>query len=360
MIEKAEKIKTLLNRRLLAWYGKRQRRLPWRETKDPYRIWISEIMLQQTQVDTVIPYYRRFLRRFPTIQSLAKASLQEVLKAWENMGYYSRAKNLHAAARIVVEKFDGKIPDTLEGIQSLPGIGAYTAGAVLSIAYGRSVAAVDGNVRRILCRIFAIRKPMDDPAGHKVLQTLVSRLIPGKHAGDFNQALMDLGATLCRPKSPACSVCPVAGCCLAYEKGLQDTLPARRKPKAIPERHAVAAVIRDRNHRILAVQRPVTGLLSSLWKFPGGLLSDREEVKSGLVRLTARELGISIRPGKTVATIEHAYTHFRVKLHAHECLWTSGAPGKIDCQDWKWVSKAEFGKLPLSKVDRMILERLTG
>ena len=225
MMKDADKIKNLLDRQLLAWYKRNQRSLPWRKTSDPYRIWISEIMLQQTQVDTVIPYYHRFLKAFPTVSSLARAPLQDVLKVWENLGYYSRARNIHAAARMIVEKFGGQIPDNLEEIKTLPGIGHYTAGAILSIAYGQALPAVDGNVRRILCRLFAIRKPVDDAREQKQLQKLAASLIPAKHPGDFNQALMDLGATICKAKNPDCSRCPVACLCQARLTDLQNVLP---------------------------------------------------------------------------------------------------------------------------------------
>ncbi len=181
-------------------------------------------MLQQTQVDTVIPYYHRFLKAFPTVSSLARAPLQNVLKAWENLGYYSRARNIHAAAKVIVEKFGGQVPDNLEVIKTLPGIGEYSAGAILSIAYGQTLPAVDGNVRRILCRLFAIRKPMDDTREQKKLQKLAASLIPAKNPGDFNQALMDLGATICKAKNPDCSRCPVANLCQARLHDLQNVL----------------------------------------------------------------------------------------------------------------------------------------
>ena len=193
MMKNADKIKSFPSRQLLAWYRRNQRALPWRETCDPYRIWISEIMLQQTQVDTATPYYHRFLKAFPTVSSLARAPLQDVLKAWENLGYYSRARNIHVAARMIVDKFGGQIPDNLEEIKTLPGIGQYTAGAILSIAYGKAHPAVDGNVRRILCRLFAIAKPVDNAREQKKLYKLAASLTPVKHPGDFNQAMMDLG-----------------------------------------------------------------------------------------------------------------------------------------------------------------------
>ncbi|MGD0278994.1 MAG: A/G-specific adenine glycosylase [Smithella sp.] len=355
MIKGADKIKILLGRQLLTWYRRNQRSLPWRETSDPYRIWISEIMLQQTQVDTMIPYYRRFLKVFPTVFSLAGAPLQDVLKAWENLGYYSRARNIHAAARMIVEKFGGQVPDNLEGIKTLPGIGQYTAGAILSIAYGQPLPAVDGNVSRILCRIFAIRKPVDNTRGQKQLRTLAASLIPVKHPGDFNQAMMDLGATICKAKNPDCSRCPVAAHCLARLHHLQSVLPINRKAAAIPHRLAAAAVIRNSEGKLLIVQRPTSGLLASLWKLPGGFIEDVKNIEKGLKCSVKEELGISIGSTKHLASVNHTYTHFRITLQAYECRLLKGTPKSTGCQDWRWASFIDLKKLPLSKIDRMIL-----
>jgi A/G-specific adenine glycosylase len=355
MMKDAYKIKNLLSRRLLAWYRRNQRILPWRETCDPYRIWISEIMLQQTQVDTVIPYYHRFLKAFPSVSSLARAPLQEVLKVWENLGYYSRARNLHAAAKVIVEKFGGRIPDNLDEIKTLPGIGQYTAGAVLSIAYGKAYPAVDGNIRRILCRLLAIRKPVDNTKGQKQLFDLAASLVPAKHPGDFNQALMDLGATICKPKYPDCSHCPVAGLCQARLHDLQNILPVTMKNPAIPYRQAAAAVIRNAKGMLLVVQRPSSGLLASLWKLPGGFVQAGEDTENSLKDSVKEELDISIRPGKQLAAVNHTYTHFRITLHAHECRLLKGTPTALGCQNWRWASLSDLKKLPMSKVDRMIL-----
>lgn len=355
MMKDIDKIKRSLGRRLLAWYRRNQRSLPWRKTDDPYRIWISEIMLQQTQVDTVIPYYHRFLKTFPTVALLACAPLQNVLKAWENLGYYSRAKNIHAAARMVVEKFGGRIPDNLEVIQTLPGVGQYTAGAILSIAYGQALPAVDGNVRRILCRLFAIRKPVDDTREQKQLQKLAASLIPVKHPGDFNQALMDLGATICKTKNPGCSRCPVACHCQARLQDLQNVLPVTRKAPAIPHRQAAAAVIHNSKGMLLVVQRPASGLLASLWKLPGGFIKADEDTEKSLRHSVKEELGISIWPGKHLASVNHTYTHFRITLQAYECRLLKGTPKPLGCQNWHWVSPSDLKKLPLSKIDRMLL-----
>jgi A/G-specific adenine glycosylase len=358
MMKDADKIKSPLGRQLLAWYKRNQRSLPWRKTNDPYRIWISEIMLQQTQVDTVIPYYHRFLKAFPTVSSLARAPLQKMLKVWENLGYYSRAGNIHAAAKVIVEKFGGQIPDKWEEIKSLPGIGLYTAGAILSIAYGHPLPAVDGNVRRILCRLFAIRKPADDTQEQKQLRKLAASLIPAKHPGDFNQALMDLGATICKAKNPDCSRCPVAGLCRARLHNLQNVLPITQKTPAIPHRQAAAAVIPNSKGMLLIIQRPASGLLASLWKLPGGFIKSGEDTESSLRRSVKKELGISIRPGKHLASVNHTYTHFRITLQAYECRLLKGTPKPLGCQNWRWASLIDLKKLPLPKIDRMILKSI--
>lgn len=355
MIQDDKKIKSLLNRKLLAWYRHNQRSLPWRKTDDPYRIWISEIMLQQTQVDTVIPYYHRFLYNFPTVTALARARLQDVLKVWENLGYYSRARNLHTAAKVIVEKFGGKIPDNREAIKTLPGIGEYTAGAILSIAYKQALPAVDGNARRILCRVFAICKPMDDAREQKQLQQLAASLIPVNHPGDFNQALMDLGATICRTKNPDCSRCPISKLCRAQFQNLQTILPLTKKASKIPHRQAAAAVIRNSKGMLLVVQRPASGLLASLWKLPGDFIKTDENMENSLRNSVKKELDIAIRPEKHPVSVKHTYTHFRVTLHAYECRLLKGAPKPLRCQNWRWASQNDLKKLPLSKVDRTVL-----
>jgi A/G-specific adenine glycosylase len=256
---------------------------------------------------------------------------------------------------MIVEKFGSQIPDNWEEIKSLPGIGQYTAGAILSIAYGQALPAVDGNVRRILCRLFAIRKPADDTREQKQLQKLAALLIPLKHPGDFNQALMDLGATICKAKNPDCSRCPAANLCQARHHNLQNVLPTIGKARAIPHRQAVSAVIRNSKGMLLVVQRPTSGLLASLWKLPGGFIKSDEDTEKSLRDSVKEELGISIRPGKHLASVNHTYTHFRITLQAYECRLLKGAPKPLGCQNWRWASPTDLKRLPLSKIDRMIM-----
>ncbi|MFO7568415.1 MAG: A/G-specific adenine glycosylase [Smithellaceae bacterium] len=359
MADHTKTLKIPLARKLLAWYRRHKRTLPWRDTNDPYAIWVSEIMLQQTQVDTVIPYYLRFLEAFPTVASLARAPQADVLKAWENLGYYSRARNLHTAARQVIQQCEGRVPDQPAELRKLPGIGAYTAGAIASIAYGRRFPAVDGNVRRILCRLFAIQKPMDDTANIREMEMIATGLVPARNPGDFNSALMDLGATICRPKAPRCEACPLATHCGALALHLENDLPVVKKRKKIPHRHAAAAVIHNRKGQLLMVQRPDHGLLASLWKLPGGFLDKKTDLQMRLPDQIKAELGIQIRADITRASVDHAYTHFRVTLHACTCTLVRGNPKAVGCARWRWVTPDDVATLPLSKADRMILDALS-
>ena len=308
-------------------------------------------MLQQTRVETVVPYFLRFLARFPNAETLARAPLGEVLKVWENLGYYTRVRNLHKAAGEIVERFGGRIPDRWEEILRLPGIGRYTAGAILSIAFGRDVPAIDGNVRRVISRLFAIEESVDDPATRKRIDGLVGTLVPKRDPGRFNQALMELGAVCCRPKSPACPACPLQDDCRARVQGLAHHLPIRGKKKSIPHREVVSAVIRDGNGRLLIVQRPARGLLGSLWKFPGGILNPEEPPKEGLARIARKELGIEIGVGSPLAAVKHAYTHFRITLTAFSCTLREGIPTG---SPWRWAGTGELEELPFSKADRLI------
>ncbi len=344
-------------RRLLRWYAIRHRPLPWRETSDPYAVWLSEIMLQQTQVDTALPYYRRFLERFPTVEALAAAPREEVLKLWENLGYYSRARHLHEAAVLIVERHGGQIPDRWDSLIRLPGIGRYTAGAILSIAYGLPLPAVDGNVRRVVSRLCALEEPLNDPAGARRIEALLAPLIPKRDPGLFNQALMELGALVCRPRDPACADCPLKALCRARAVGWTDRLPSRERRRAVPHREVVAAVLQGERKRLLIVRRPPAGLLGSLWKFPGGILDPGEPLAEGLRRLVRGELGVEIDVGPKIIAVKHAYTHLRITLTAFSCTFPDGRPAPRG-RTWRWASLAELDRLPFSKADRLVARAL--
>ena len=345
--------------RLLDWYAEHQRDLPWRRSVDAYTVWVSEIMLQQTRVDTVIPYYERFLRRFPTVKALADAPLQDVLKAWENLGYYSRARNLHRAAREVVDRFSGEIPRDRDALLSLPGIGPYTAGAILSFAFGKREATVDGNVRRVLCRVFGIQDPVDRGPGLRAVEANAKALVPAERPGDFNQALMDLGANICTPRAPRCSACPLEGLCVAEQQGDPEALPVKSKRKPIPHRLAVAGVIQDRQGRLLVVKRADRGLLGGLWKLPGGEVEEGEAPERALEKRVAEEIGLQVHSeADPSAVVEHVYSHFRLTLQAHVCRRIKGRIRAKDCDGWQWVDAPAWGGLPFSRADRKVLEAL--
>lgn len=339
---------------LLAWFARRARDLPWRRERTPYRVWVAEVMLQQTRVETVVPYYERFLARFPTVQALADAPLEEVLKVWEGLGYYARARHLHASARQVVTAHDGQLPDTFEGLLALRGVGRYIAGAVASIAFGRNVPAVDGNVRRVLCRVFEIREDVTRSAVQRRLETLATSLLPVGQAGAFNEALMELGATVCTPRSARCDRCPLDDLCQACAKGEPEALPARRPRKRIPHYDVAAAVtIRD-DGRVLVAQRNADDMLGGLWEFPGGKREDGETLPECLAREMREELDVEVEVGELLIVVRHAYTHFRITLHAFRCRLVTGEPRCLDCAAFRWVAPDELDALPMSVADRKV------
>jgi A/G-specific adenine glycosylase len=343
---------------LLRWAARNLRALPWRaEPRDPYRVWVSEIMLQQTQAATVIPYFGRFMERFPTLQALARAPLDDVLKLWEGMGYYARARNLRRAAQQVMAEWGGKLPDTVQELSKLPGIGRYTAGAIASIAFGRDAAVVDGNVRRVLCRVYAIHGDARQPKAQKRLWALAEANLPQGKAGRWNEAMMELGATICTPRLPRCDECPFVRVCRAYALSIQEKLPERATQKRVPHYDVTAAIIRKRG-RVLIAQRPLDGMLGGLWEFPGGKRERGESLPECLQREIKEELGIEIKVGRPVTQVEHAYTHFRITLHAFECRHVSGRPHTLQVADWRWVALDELDDFAFAATDRKIIRAL--
>ncbi len=306
----------LARKRLLSWYRANKRAMPWRETRDPYAIWISEAMLQQTRVETVIPYWERFLSRFPDVHTLATADLDDVLGVWAGLGYYSRARNLQAAARVIDQDYGGKLPDDAETLQTLPGIGRYTAGAVASIAFDRPEPVLDGNVKRVLARLLGIREDIGQPAIVERLWEEAGALARGPHPGDLNQALMELGATVCTPRTPRCESCPVSQFCDAWAKGDAESLPIKARKKAARKVEAVAALV-VRRGKALAVRRPTRGLLGGLWDLPGGDLAAGETPRAGLTRALRDRTGLEISRASAIGTVEHAFTHRKLTLHVY-------------------------------------------
>ncbi|MBP7869694.1 MAG: A/G-specific adenine glycosylase [Candidatus Hydrogenedentes bacterium] len=342
---------------LLAWFEAEARDLPWRRTKDPYRVYLSEIMLQQTRVDQGTPYYERFLERFPTLEALAEAEEEAVLKQWEGLGYYTRARNLHRTARIVMEQYGGRFPESADLLQLLPGIGKYTAGAVASIAFGQRAPVVDGNVKRVLARLNALAEPVDLPVTEETLWTLATALLPSRQPGDFNQAMMELGARICTPKNPACDQCPVCRHCEAYAGNLQASLPNKTAKKAVPQYEVVVAAI-YREGTYLIGKRPSAGFLGGLWEFPGGKLRAGETHQQALERECREELGIEITVGGLVAVARHAYTHFKVTLNVYRCTLVSGTPEARAHTELRWVAPEDFGIYPFPKGNHKFLNLL--
>ncbi len=338
--------------RLLAWYDAHRRELPWRaaagEAADPYRVWLSEVMLQQTRVETVKPYYERWLARFPTLEALAEAPLDEVLKAWEGLGYYSRARNFHQAAREVRAAYAGRVPDDPAAFRALPGVGRYTAGAVMSIAFGRAEPLVDGNVRRVFARW------TDDPEpAEAVLWAMAADLVPGERPGDVNQALMELGATVCTPRAPRCEACPVAALCRARAAGTQEERPARKKAKPLPHEDTAVAVV-ERAGRMLLVRRPVDVRLGGMWGFPYVVRKRGESVAAAAERAVREGVEVEVRAGEEIGTVEHTFTHVRASYHAVRCAVVSGEPRALRYDDFAWATPEEAGRFALPVAQRRI------
>ncbi|GAB1472357.1 A/G-specific adenine glycosylase [Chloroflexota bacterium] len=345
--------------KLLAWYHTQKRILPWRDHPDPYAVWVSEIMLQQTRVDTVIPYFQKWMKLFPTVKVLASASEQDVLNVWEGLGYYSRARNLHKAAKVVVEKFNGELPRNLDDLRSLPGIGRYTVGAIASMAFGMDEPTLDGNLRRVFARLFDVTEFADSPAGEKTLWALAAQYLPKGRAGDYNQALMDLGATICLPKNPRCLLCPLTSLCEARKHGTQSLRPLLKPKKAVPAYVHAAAVIVERG-RVLLSQRPAQGLLGGMWEFPN-VRVDSDPAKALVKALkSATQIQVRIEPRRNVTKkealhiVEHAYSHFKVTVHPFRCEKVFIPRNK----NLKWVKLDELTEYPMGKVDRQIARQI--
>jgi len=345
--------------KLLAWWDQGHDSFPWREVDDPYAIWISEVMLQQTQVSTVVPYFKAWMARFPTVESLAAASLDAVLKAWEGLGYYSRARNLHQAARRLVEEWGGRLPAEPAALKRLPGIGRYTAGAIASIGFGRPAAVVDGNVARVLARLTDLEDDVTRSATVAALWKLAQSLVPAERPGEYNQALMELGRKVCRPAQPLCHHCPVADLCQARRRGTQMERPVRPPRRRTPHTAVTAGVI-WRDDRVLIARRPLDGMLGGLWEFPGGKQDEGESLVECLKREIQEELGIEIEVGERLTTIEHAYTHLRITLHVFRCRYQSGRPQAIEVADYAWVSLDELDGYAFPVTDQAIIRVLKG
>ena len=343
---------------LLAWYANHKRRLPWRDADDAYLVWLSEIMLQQTRVAQMRAHFERFAAAFPTVQDLAAASEDEVLKAWEGLGYYARARNLHRAAKRIVDDHGGRIPERYDDLLTLPGVGPYTAAAVSSIAFDADHPVLDGNVTRLLCRVLLVEQDHRRAAVRADLIAAGERLLVPRRAGDFNQAMMELGARVCTPARPRCGQCPVADLCRAYQELARPELLPRKAPRAPRPHYQVAAGLIWKGRHLLLAQRPSDGMLGGLWEFPGGKQEPGESLEECLAREIREELDIDIEVGEHLVSVDHGYSHFSITLHAFQAEYVAGEPRTIGCAAWQWVTPSTLSEFAMPRADRRILEQL--
>lgn len=349
--------RTAIRKRLLAWYDREKRDVPWRRRNDGYSVWLSEIILQQTRVDQGTPYYERFIAAFPTVADLANAPEDRVLKLWEGLGYYSRARNLHKAAKVIAAQHDGEFPDSVDELTALPGVGRYTAGAIASIAYGKRAPLVDGNVARVFARVFDIGEPIENTNVKNELWRLAEDLVPPNRPGDFNQALMEFGARLCTPRTPGCHACPVASYCAAKTNGTIDERPVRKVKKVTPHYEMVCAALK-RDGAYLIAQRKTDGLLGGLWEFPSGRLEKGEDHPAALKRTCRELLGITAKPGGLIATVTHAYSHFRITMSVYSARITRGTPEPKAHDAIAWVTPENFDDYAFPKANHKFLPLL--
>jgi len=349
--------RALISNHLITWYKKNQRQLPWRETKDPYQIWVSEVMLQQTQVKTVIPFYLRFLKIFPTVKELAQADLNKVLKAWEGMGYYARARNLHKSAKIIMDQYEGIIPDDKEVFLKLPGVGEYIASAFLSIAFGYAHAVVDGNVKRVLARLFRIDSPVNQSKHHIVFKQEVTRLMGKADPANFNQAIMELGALICSPQKPDCKHCPINQNCFAFLQNMTDQFPKRIKSKPVSTYKIAVGVVRH-NHKMLITRRKLEGLLGGLWEFPGGKLNKGESAQAACIREIYEETRVKVEVDSYITQVKHAYTHFKIVMDIFYCRYISGDVQLNGPIDFQWIKLSDINDFAFPKANLKFISLL--
>lgn len=337
---------------LLEWYKSNRRDLPWRITPTPYAVWVSEIMLQQTQVQTVIPYYKRWMERLPHLMAVAEADLELILKLWEGLGYYSRARNFHQAARRVKAELGGIIPADFKVFMTLPGVGQYTAAAVMSMAFGQPIPALDGNIKRISSRYLGIRRLTS--RNLKRIDTFLARAINPRTSGDFNQALMDLGSAICRPKQALCIKCPLAYGCYAKAKGEPHAYPIKSPKKPIPHRQMAAGMIWKKGEFLIS-KRTETGLLGGLWEIPGVEIGKNQNDQENLCAELGKNWGLDIDPGEWIGSVNHAYTHFRLTVNLYQCTIKNGS-GISSNRPYRWIKQSNISSLPFSKVNHKLFE----
>lgn len=354
-----KKLRRYVSSALIPWFEIHQRELPWRHNRTPYRVWISELMLQQTRVSQATPYYVRFMRRFPSLKKLAEANLEDVLKVWEGLGYYSRARNMHKAANVIRDQYGGRFPRDPQHIATLPGIGPYTTAAISSLAFNLNLAVVDGNVIRVLSRLLAIKSDIGLQSSKIEFQSIADALLIKGRAGIFNEAMMELGATVCLPQNPDCSNCPMKKVCIAYREQSPTQYPIKQKKKKIPHIVVGAAVVKNKNETVLVAQRREDQMLGGLWEFPGGKKEPNESIHRCVIRELKEELGINVELSAKILCVDHAYSHFTMEMHVYWAQIKSGKPKSIECKDFKWISLEEIRTLPFSKADLKVIDAIT-
>ncbi|RSL32551.1 A/G-specific adenine glycosylase [Salibacterium salarium] len=332
---------------LLNWYEQTKRELPWRKNQDPYRVWVSEIMLQQTKVDTVIPYFNQFMEWFPTPEALAYADEEKVMKAWEGLGYYSRVRNLQTAVKEVVEQYGGKVPSEKKDFSSLKGVGPYTAGAVLSIAYEKPEPAVDGNVMRVFSRIFNITDDIGKAKTRKRFEAFLPEFLEGVRPSEFNQAVMELGALVCTPKSPGCLLCPVQEYCKARKQGIQEELPVKEKKKAPAAKDMAAVVLKNKEGKLLIHQRGEKGLLAKLWEFPNVEVPAKQSRPDVLSEFLTKEYGMNVEIGQPIQKVQHVFSHLIWNITVFDA-WISENTELNDDAKWILLEEADEYAFPVS------------
>lgn len=350
---------SLFQKKLKIWYQTHHRKLPWRESNNPYHIWVSEVMLQQTQVKTVIPYFLNFIDRFPTLRDLAESDLEMVLKVWEGLGYYARARNLHKAANIITKNLNGKIPKDLYLFKKLPGVGDYIGAAVQSIAFGQPFAVLDGNVKRVLARLYCLKYPVNKPSFHRNFKPYADGLLDMITPEIFNQAMMEIGALICTPQNPQCRSCPVSEFCKAFLSDKTDTFPLRVKIQKVPTYHIAAGIVR-KNGKLLITRRKLDGLLGGLWEFPGGKLEKYEDAQTACIREIYEETGISAQIDAHLTTIHHAYTHFKIQMDVFHCKYISGRVHLNGPIDFKWIRLKDINTFAFPKANLKFIPMIKG
>jgi A/G-specific adenine glycosylase len=349
--------KQSMRRRLLAWYAKNARDLPWRRSRDPYRVWVSEIMLQQTQVATVCEYFKRFVRAFPNVRQLASADEERVLRLWEGLGYYRRARQLHAAAQRIVSEHGGKVPQSVEALRQLPGIGRYTAGAIASIAFDQRAPILEANTIRLLSRLIGLQDDPHSTAGQRLLWKVAEEILPTKNAAEFNQALMELGSLVCTPSEPRCDACPLFSVCAARERGLQCEIPRPKRKKIYTDIREIAVIVR-RNGRVLMRQCAANERWAALWDFPRFQIEAQGPLFAGeeIVNNLRIQTGVTCGPPTLIKKIRHGVTRYRITLECYQAPFLLGRVRKAAGTKLCWADPSKLTQLPLSTTGRRMAD----